>query len=277
MPVTVDDIRSFWENNPLFSGESQFVSGSPDFFKEHTKVYIEDVFAGAIPDNLMFPKLSSNMNVLDLGCGIGFWCQELLARYPEINLYATDLTQNAIDLCKKRMSLLNLKAMYFCQNAELMNFQDSHFDHINCQGVIHHTPDTDAAIKEIYRVLKPGCTAYISVYYRNFFLRNWNLLSSIGQLLAKCGAGLKGRGRENIFKEKDVNEITRLYDGALNPLGKSYSRREIINMVTPYFHVEKVFLNFFPARSLPFPLPSFLHLFLSRHFGFMIHLNLRKR
>jgi len=191
-------------------------------------------------------------------------------------MYSADLTNIAIETTKKRLEHYGLSSNLSIQNAEIMTYEDDFFDHINCQGVIHHTPNTEKTIEEMARVLKVGGTANISVYYKNFFLKNWNLIKPIGKFLSKIGASFKGRGRENIFKENDVNEITRLYDGDKNPIGKSYSKDEAIKLVEEYFHVEKVFLNFFPARSLPFKIPLFLHRFLSKNMGFMIHLNLRK-
>ena len=36
------------------------------------------------------------------------------------------------------------------------------------------------------------------------------------------------------------------------------------------------FFHFFPARSLPFKIPKFLHFLLDRYLGFMIYFNLKK-
>ncbi len=274
---TIDDVKKFWESNPLFSGESEYEVGNKEFFEHHTRVYMEDVFAGCFDETLFVPSLSGDKKVLDLGCGIGFWTIELLKRGNYQNFYAADLTQKSLDLTAKRLEYYGLHANLLLQNAEQMTFADESFSHVNCQGVIHHTPDTEATVREIARILEADGTACISVYYKNIFLRHWNLLRPAGKFLFGLGAKLKGRGREDIFAQNDVNEITRLYDGENNPIGKSYSRKEIISMVEPYFEVEKVFLNFFPARALPFRIPSWLHKLLSKHMGFMIHLNLRKK
>ena len=114
------------------------------------------------------------------------------------------------------------------------------------------------------------------MYYKNVIIRNWSLLNPIGKILHFFGAQLKGRGRETMFAENHTDEIVRLYDGNDNPIGKAYNRKEALELVEPYFTVENVYLNFFPARSLPFKLPRFLHRFLSRNLGFMIHMNLKK-
>lgn len=274
---TIDDVKDFWENNPLFSGESKYEVGSKEFFDEHRRVYLDDVFAKNFSNELFVPKLNDDAKILDLGCGVGFWTIEMLNRGGYKNMYSADLTNMAIETTKKRLDLYGLQSDLSIQNAEVMTYRDNFFDHINCQGVIHHTPNTEKTVEEMARVLKPNSTAYISVYYKNFFLRNWNTVKFIGKTLSILGAALKGRGREGIFAQNDVDEITRLYDGDKNPIGKSYSKDEAIKLVEKYFYIDKVFLNFFPARSLPFKIPLFLHRYLSKNMGFMIHLNLRKK
>ena len=169
-----------------------------------------------------------------------------------------------------------MSANTFIENAETMSFDSNFFDHVNCQGVIHHTPNTEKAISEIYRVLKPGGTASISVYNKNIFHTCWPYLRWIGVPLAKLGGGLKGRGRENIFLQKNVSEIVRVYDGAENPIGKYYSKNQFKMLLKSKFHIEDMFLHFFPARSLPFEIPQKLHRFLDRNFGFMIYANVKK-
>ena len=85
--------------------------------------------------------------------------------------------------------------MISLQNAEKTNFKDKSFDHDNCQGVIHHNPNTRAALKEICRILKPSGSANISLHYQNIFLRAWPILKSLDWLISLYGGKLKGRGR----------------------------------------------------------------------------------
>ena len=277
MPKTIEDVKTFWEENPLFSGESAHEAGTKEFFEQHRKVYYEDVFAGKFKDEKFMPKNLENSKVLDLGCGVGFWTIEIQQKRKCSEFYSGDLTQQAVDTTQKRLKIYGLQSLLSIQNAEHMTYESGFFDHVNCQGVIHHTPDTDATVKEIARVLKTGGTASISVYYKNFFLRNWNKFSFLGKLLSKLGGGMKGRGRESIFDAQDSDEITRLYDGSGNPIGKSYTNGQIVNMVSNYFEVERTFLYFFPARALPIKIPKFAHRWLANNFGFMIHLSLRKK
>jgi SAM-dependent methyltransferase len=267
-------VRQFWEQNPLWSGETRHEVGSCPYFEEHRRVVIGDCLAGRM-DESIFPKGENRTRVLDLGCGPGFWTVELAGRGCR-QIVAADLTQTALNLAKRRCEVYGVEAEFCIQNAEKLTFPDGSFAHVNCQGVIHHTPDTAACVQEIARVLRPGGTACISVYFRNILLRMWPGLWWMGRILAKAGAGMKGRGRERIFASRDANEIVRLYDGHHNPLGKCYSKREFLSMLAPHFRVDRVFYHFFPARAIPVRVPAFLHRLCDRALPFMIYVFVTK-
>jgi SAM-dependent methyltransferase len=275
--TSLNDVHSFWESNPLWTGESDFEPGTQSFFDEHRNIYVADCFAGNFDLRFLPPPRNAGqkMKILDLGCGIGFWVTEFALRGLQ-NLLAADLTQSALDITAKRLEAYGVSADLSRQNAEQLTFDDSTIDHINCQGVIHHTPDTARTISEMARVLKSGGTASISVYYRNSILKAWPYLRWLGWPLAKLGGGLKGRGREGIFLEKDIDQIVRLYDGSENPIGKSYTKEQFVEMLQPHFTVEETYLHFFPARALPFQVPRALHRWLDRNLGFMIYATVRK-
>jgi ubiquinone/menaquinone biosynthesis C-methylase UbiE len=273
--MNIENVKSFWNSNPLFQGESRFESGTKDFFAEHEKVALEDCFAGAM-DEKIFNNTVKDSLVLDVGCGIGFWIIEFSKRgYKHIT--ACDLTEKAVEIAKKRCEVYGVEAKITVGNAEKLEFEDGSMDHINCQGVIHHTPNTEACIREFTRVLRDGGTASISVYYKNIFLRSWPLFKWLSHLLHLLGFKLIGRGRENIFAAKDASEIVRLYDGSNNPIGKYYSQKQLRELVDPYFEVKDIYFHFFPARSLPIKIPQTLHKVFDRYLPFMIYANLQKK
>jgi hypothetical protein len=74
----LEDVQSFREKNPLWTGESKFKPGTIHFYEEHRAAYIEDCFAGEF--DLRFLPLprpnGQDMQVVDPGCGIGFWVTE---------------------------------------------------------------------------------------------------------------------------------------------------------------------------------------------------------
>jgi len=273
-PKTVDEVREFWESHPLFAGESRHAVGSKEFFDEHRRVCIDDCLAGQM-DERFIPPAGNRDRVLDLGCGIGMWTVELAQRGCT-HVVGADLTERAVELTRTRCEIYGVAAEVRQENAEQLSFADGTFRHVNCQGVIHHTPDTAACVREIARVLEPGGTASLSVYHKNIFLAAWPVLRHVGRLLSWCGVGMKGRDRERILTAKDAEEIVRMYDGASNPIGRCYSRRQFTELVRPHFHIQELYTHLFPARALPFPVPKSLHRFLDRRFGLLLCSTLRK-
>ena len=275
MNPTLKDVKRFWEDNPLFAGESGQALGSLEFFREHREMILKECLGGGM-DPRILPRPENAGRVLDLGCGIGFWLPELHASGCR-ELFAADLTAKAVELARERCRTYGFAPAFSVQNAEELGFASGSFSHVNCHGVIHHTPRTEACLAEIARVLQPGGTASLSVYYRNAILKAWPALRLVGGLLTRLGFGLKGRGRETIFSVRDVNEIVRYYDGSDNPLGKCYARGEFLAMLEPHFLVEEVFFHFFPAKAFPFSLPGPAHRFLDAHLPFMLYVTARKR
>ncbi len=85
--------------------------------------------------------------------------------------------------------------------------------------------------------------------------------------------GLRGRGRENLLASGNAEEIVRLYDGSGNPIGRSYTKQELLEMTDGLFRIDEIRYFFFPARALPFRIPMALHRFLHRQAGLMIILS----
>lgn len=238
---TIDDVRAFWNANPLWTGEAGEPVGSKEFFDSHTRAVIE--MTGGQIKPWMIPACGKAGAILDLGCGIGFWL-EYFGRAGYTNLTGADLSQNSLSLAQQRCELNGIKAAFSVQNAEAMTFADSTFDHVNCSGVIHHSPNPQASVNEIYRVLRPGGRAIIGVYYRNAAVRMWPLLRLARAVLPS----LKGRGREGMLRASSVDELVRLYDGADNPIGKVFSRSQF-KAIMP----GKALFRYssFPSRVLP--------------------------
>jgi len=273
----ITEIKLFWENNPLFKGESEYDFGTKEFFEEHRKVYLEDVFNNNIEKFNILPSLPKIENLLDLGCCIGFWSVELQKRFSIKKFYGSDLTETAIQSTSTRLKQYNLEGNLSVQNGEQTNYDDGFFDFINCQRVIHHTLHPEKMIREIHRILSKKGEASISVYYKNFFIRNWNFLRMFGAIFHKLGIKFKGRGRESILSIKNTEEITRLYDGDQNPKGFAYSKYDLESILSKYFNIEDSFLYYFPTRIFPFKFPKSIHHFLSKYFGFMIAYKLSKK
>lgn len=269
---TISDVEQFWNDNPLFIGEVFFDEDAPQvFFAAHDEVYFQDVLATVnMQDVFYFPKVDDK--TLDLGCGIGFWSSLFVRKFGVDNLTSADLTNNALRLCKLRVPTTIIKK----ENAESLSFNNNEFSHVNCQGVIHHTPNTQNCLNEIYRVLNEGGTASVSVYYKNTLLRIAEKTMPLVKLLSTIFLKNTGRGR-NFSEVKNFDDLVRFYDGNKNPIGKAYSKRKLKLMLKKagFRHIEFKFF-FFPFRFFKFKCPNFMKNLLVRFFPFMIVANLKK-
>jgi SAM-dependent methyltransferase len=269
----LQSVRHFWNENPLYAGESGREPGDRSFFEEHEQSVMFES-AGACADPIFLGDVEPCSKVLDAGCGIGYWLHQFSRRGARV--YACDLSDTAVRLTSRRVELFGLHAAVCSGNVEELPFVDGTFDHVNCQGVIHHTPDTAATIREFHRVLKPGGTLCFSVYLKVFVLRH-DMLFRTAMRLGRPWIRLPGRGRESMAAARDSADLVRMYDGVDNPLGKAFTRAEVHAMLEKRFEVvqEKRYA-LIRRRALPFPVPDRVYQWLMETFGLMIVFRCRR-
>jgi SAM-dependent methyltransferase len=101
--------------------------------------------------------LQPGMSVLELGCGAGYFTRELAQSGADI--VAIDVSPELLEIARSNSSAPNVR--YEIQNAYELNYPNSGFDSIVGSSVLHHL-EIDAALREIYRVLKPNGTIYFT-------------------------------------------------------------------------------------------------------------------
>lgn len=118
------------------------------------------------PEILSFGEFDEHrgQKVLEIGLGLGADHQ----KWAEAGaiLYGIDLTKRAVAHTSRRFELLGLRSHLQCADAEHLPFQDNFFDVVYSWGVLMCTPDTPKAVREVYRVLKPGGVAKIMIYHK---------------------------------------------------------------------------------------------------------------
>lgn len=93
----------------------------------------------------------SDKKVLNIGCGSGVDAQWIVENGAE-SVVGIDLSKGLIEIGKKKYPDLDLRVM----DMEDLDFDDGSFDLLVSSLAIHYLPDWTKALKEAFRVLKPG-------------------------------------------------------------------------------------------------------------------------
>jgi len=105
--------------------------------------------------------------VLEIGCGLGTDLVEYAKNGARVT--GVELGLDQVMLTKLNLDLHELPYNKIVEgDVENLPFADNSFDFIFCFGVIHHTPNTEKAVEEIFRVLKPDGVAVVMVYARGW-------------------------------------------------------------------------------------------------------------
>jgi len=110
--------------------------------------------------------------VLEIGTGNG--ADGVMFALNGARYTGVDLTDTAVEATRRHFAVMGLAGSFQIENAEQLSFPDECFDWVYSHGVLHHTPDTQKAIAEVYRVLKPGGRAVVMLYHKhsfNYFVR----------------------------------------------------------------------------------------------------------
>lgn len=203
-PDLKEDVRDYWER--LSCGEvyavgdderAAYEAQSADRYR--LEPYLE-AFA-------RFEE-GEGRDVLEIGVGMGAdhlrW-----ARAAPKSLTGVDLTTRAVEHTSRRLAQFGLRSDVRVADAENLPFPPESFDLVFSYGVLHHSPDTARAIREVKRVLRPGGVARVMIYHK---------YSLVGYMLWLRYSLLAGR---------PFLSLAEIYDRYLESPGtKAYSMRE---------------------------------------------------
>ncbi|WP_051610339.1 class I SAM-dependent methyltransferase [Terasakiella pusilla] len=184
---------------------------------------------------------------LEVGTGPGYDAKTLIELGA--NYFGIDLTPQNIKRANANLQSINLNAFSIREgNAIELPFENNSFDFCFSNGVLHHVYEFDKTISEVFRVLKPGGRAFITLYNKK----------SIFYKLMVASYSFKYRYN----KEKSVEEILSLieYNGVGGmPLVRVFDDKEITRILEKEgFVVDPVICRKATPFDFPLCFPDYL-------------------
>ena len=129
----------------------------------------------------------------DIGCGSGRWALQVSPRIGV--LHCVDPSGEALAVARRNLAGQS-NVLFHQAGVDALPFVDASLDFAYSLGVLHHVPDTAAAIHNVAAKLKPGAPFLIYLYYgldnRPFLYRLlWRLSDFLRQGVARLPLPLR--------------------------------------------------------------------------------------
>lgn len=281
LSAQTDDVEKWWDTHPFtlgLSDKSDDLVGRIDSskmdlhyfqeieckFRKHTRGGSQEDEAPLFSTFIDYEWIKGK-DVLDIAVGSGFSMVALLKGGGHVT--GIDLTQFAVDQTKRNLELRTMNGTVLKMDAQHMTFHDASFDFVNAWGCLMHMPDTEGAVREIHRVLRPGGRVLAYMYNRRSWPFWFNLIFLRGILLGKL-----------ITYRFDIDRLTSRYSDGFsvggNMLARFYTPAQAAELfrAAGFSHVESVPFrltdepNHWPFAVFPFfkYLPTRVRSYLTR-------------
>lgn len=206
--------REQWSADPagaVYGREHEF--GTREFFDEVERHRYQE-YAPWMPRVMGFNAFAGQ-RLLEVGCGMGTDLLQFARGGARVT--GVDLTPRSVEISRHHLELYGQHGDFALTDAEKLPFADESFDVAYSHGVLHHTPDTAGAVREIHRVLKPGGLARVMLYHRGSLHYWFQIILRYGIL---HGELLRESAGDIMSRRIEISE------GGGRPLVKVYSRRQ---------------------------------------------------
>lgn len=107
---------------------------------------------------------------LEIGCGKGAGVELILDLFDADHVDAFDLDPDMICQARRRLRSKKDAVQLWTGDATQIMAEGNCYDTVFDFGVIHHIPNWEVALREVYRVLKPGGRFYAEEVLAKFIL-----------------------------------------------------------------------------------------------------------
>jgi SAM-dependent methyltransferase len=191
----ISEVNSFWNTAACGTHFVEQAVDEKDFFAKFREYRYRTEWH--IPELVPFAE-ARGKEVLEIGTGNG--AEGVMFALNGAQYTGVDLTDAALEATRKHFAVMGLTGKFQRENAERLSFPDASFDWVFSHGVLHHTPNTQAAINEVHRVLKPGGRAIVMLYHKhsfNYYVRimTYMRLRVLLQIMLRAGRWRRDRQR----------------------------------------------------------------------------------
>jgi len=125
-----------------------------------TETWTVHVLERALQDlERLLPAPTTERNyavVADVGCGYGRSLPKLYQRFKPQRLIGMDIDPEMLAASANEVKNHGVQAEFVCCSSSNIKLEDNSVDLLFCHQTFHHLIDQEQAIKEFFRVLKPG-------------------------------------------------------------------------------------------------------------------------
>jgi len=178
-----------------------------------------------ILQKLMRSPPSNFDRVLDVCCGSGFICLNIMKFNLFNKCFAIDISKNQIDYLTRKIEKNHISGIFpVCGNILTMNCPDNYFDCILGNSFLHHLPDNHQFLLKMINLLKPNgvicLTHEPTISAANLEKYIFHKIKKI-----KCSildlAKLKKSNKDNIFSNLKATSFTDIW---------VYNEKDVIKM-----------------------------------------------
>ena len=209
------DVKQYW--NKASCGEELYLEKADreGYASQSERRYLLEPYIEPFANFQDYKK----KKVLEVGVGLGADHQ----KFAEAGAlcFGVDMTPRSVEHTERRLALFGLQSQLSVGDAEYLEFPDKTFDCVYSWGVLHHSPNTQEAIHEVHRVLRPGGKSLIMMYHK------WSLVGFMLWL------------RYGFLRLRPFISLKDVYHNYLESPGtKAYSKEEAHKMFSLFTHVE---------------------------------------
>jgi ubiquinone/menaquinone biosynthesis C-methylase UbiE len=293
---TLTNVHSFWNTEACGTHFVEHAVDEQDFFAKYRAHRYRTEWH--LPLLVPFAE-AKGKKVLEIGTGNG--AEGVMFAINGAHYTGVDLTEAALEATRKHFAQLGLTGAFQKENAEHLSFPNESFDWVFSHGVLHHTPNTQAAINEVARVLKPEGRAIIMLYHKhsfNYFIRimSYMRLRVLFKILLRAGRwkddrlqaaddslhGVRGNQARQIWEIhyrnflrqgwsylRSGNFIHHCTDGPECPVAYAFTQAEARRLFSRFSRVETRVAHF-PVRKYCRWIPFGAEKFLARKVGWYL-------